>query len=68
MNFDKFDQVVLFNLSTFLEYQDIYNLSIVSDKFKRLIYQNDIIWLFKLKEFPYWSEQITLNKKLRNIS
>lgn len=67
MDFDKFDQVVLFNLSTFLEYQDIYNLSIVSNKFKRLIYQDENIWLFKLKEFPYWSEQIELDMNSRKI-
>lgn len=52
---NKFDQVILFNIGTFLDLKDLLHFCMISKRTKRLLSDNDAIWSFKLnKDFSDW--------------
>lgn len=59
---EKLDQVILFNIAKFLSSDDLTNFCFSNSKIYRLIFQENAIWLFKLKfEYPNYKEYINQN-------
>jgi len=67
INMDQLDQVVLFQIATMLDLDNLLSLCQSDRRFNRLICQQNAIWLYKLNnEYPDWKQHFD-NKNVRKV-